>query len=68
MIAINVPGSHKIGTVGKPLKNLELRLASDGELLVRGPSIFQGYWEMPEETAAAFEDGWFKTGDIASYR
>ncbi len=66
VIAINVPGSHKIGTVGKPLKNLELRLASDGELLVRGPSVFRGYWEMPEETAAAFDGDWFKTGDIAS--
>jgi long-chain acyl-CoA synthetase len=66
VIAINVPGVHKIGTVGKPLKNLELRLASDGELLVRGPSVFRGYWEMPEETAAAFEEDWFKTGDIAS--
>ncbi len=66
VIAINVPGSHKMGTVGRPVKNLELRLANDGELLVRGPSIFKGYWEMPEETAAAFEDGWFKTGDIAT--
>ncbi len=66
VIAINVPGSHKMGTVGRPLKNLELRLANDGELLVRGPSIFEGYWEMPDETAAAFEDGWFKTGDIAA--
>lgn len=67
VIAINVPGSHKIGTVGRPLKNLELRLAGDGELLVRGPSVFKGYREMPEETTAAFEDdGWFKTGDIAA--
>ena len=65
VIALNVPASHKIGTVGKPLKNLELRIAHDGELLVRGPSVFTGYWQMPEETAAAFEDGWFKTGDIA---
>jgi long-chain acyl-CoA synthetase len=66
VIAINVPGAHKIGTVGKPLKNIELRLAEDGELLVRGPSVFQGYWQMPEETAAAFDNGWFKTGDIAA--
>jgi len=65
VIALNVPASHKIGTVGKPLENLELRIAQDGELLVRGPSVFTGYWQMPEETAAAFEDGWFKTGDIA---
>ncbi len=66
VIAINVPGSHKIGTVGKPLTNLEIRLAPDGELLVRGPSIFKGYHHMPEETAAAFDDGFFKTGDIAA--
>ena len=66
VIALNLPEAHKIGSVGKPLKNLELRLADDGELLVRGPSIFQGYWEMPEETVAAFHDGWFKTGDIAA--
>lgn len=65
VIALNVPEAHKLGTVGKPLKNLELRLAADGELLVRGPSVFAGYWQMPNETAAAFEDGWFKTGDIA---
>ena len=66
VIAINVPGSHKVGSVGKPLRNLELRLASDGELLVRGPSVFDGYWQMPEETASAFDDGWFKTGDIGA--
>lgn len=65
VIAINVPGSHKIGTVGKPLNNVEVRIADDGELLVRGPSIFRGYWEMPEETANAFDGDWFKTGDIA---
>jgi long-chain acyl-CoA synthetase len=65
VIAINVPGAHKIGTVGKPLKNIEMRIAADGELLVRGPSIFRGYWEMPEETANAFDGDWFKTGDIA---
>lgn len=65
VIAINVPGAHKIGTVGKALPNLEVRIAADGELLVRGPSIFRGYWDMPEETANAFEEDWFKTGDIA---
>jgi long-chain acyl-CoA synthetase len=51
--------------VGKPLSNLEVRIAEDGELLVRGPSVFSEYWNRPEETAAAFVDGWFKTGDIA---
>jgi long-chain acyl-CoA synthetase len=64
VIAVNSPAAHKIGTVGKPLANLEVRIAEDGELLVRGPSIFKGYWNKPEETRDVFVDGWFKTGDI----
>lgn len=64
VIAVNVSGSHRLGTVGKVLDNLEVKIAADGEVLVRGPSVFQGYWNMPEETAASFEDDWFKTGDI----
>ena len=66
VIAVNTPGACKLGTVGRPLSNIDLRIATDGELLVRGPSIFQGYWDSPEETASAFEGDWFKTGDIAS--
>ncbi len=65
VIAVNTPGARKLGTVGRPLLNIELRIAGDGELLVRGPSVFHGYWNMPAETAAAFEGDWFKTGDIA---
>ncbi len=64
VIAVNTPEAHKIGTVGKPLVNVEVRIADDGEVLVRGPSVFRGYWNRPEETQAAFVDGWFKTGDI----
>lgn len=64
VIAVNTQENHCMGTVGKILPNLEVRIAADGEVLVRGPSIFKGYWNMPEETAAAFEDDWFKTGDI----
>ncbi|MGA7561037.1 MAG: long-chain fatty acid--CoA ligase [Terriglobales bacterium] len=64
VIAVNTPTAHKLGTVGKPLPNVEVRIADDGEVLVRGPSIFQGYWNRPEETQNAFVDGWFKTGDI----
>jgi long-chain acyl-CoA synthetase len=64
VIAVNTPRFHKLGTVGKPLPNVEVRIASDGEVLVRGPSIFKGYWNRPDETRAAFVDGWFKTGDI----
>jgi long-chain acyl-CoA synthetase len=66
VIAVNDPQANKIGTVGKPLPNVECRIAEDGELLVRGPSIFKGYWHNPEETANAFEGDWFKTGDIGN--
>jgi long-chain acyl-CoA synthetase len=65
VIAVNTPQVHKLGTVGKPLPNVEVRIAEDGELLVRGPSVFKGYWNRPDETREAFVDGWFKTGDIA---
>jgi long-chain acyl-CoA synthetase len=64
VIAVNTPLNHRIGTVGKILPNLEVRVAEDGEILVRGPSVFKGYWNRPDETANAFQDGWFKTGDI----
>jgi len=64
VIAVNTPAAHKIGTVGKPLANVEVKIAEDGEVLVRGPSIFSGYWNRPDETQAVFVDGWFKTGDI----
>jgi len=66
VIAVNTPGAHKLGTVGKPLANVEVRIAEDGEILVRGPSIFKGYWNNPAETANVFVDGWFKTGDIGN--
>ncbi|MBZ5658575.1 MAG: long-chain fatty acid--CoA ligase [Acidobacteriia bacterium] len=66
VIAVNNPRAHRLGTVGKPLANVEVRIAEDGEVLVRGPSIFKGYWNRPEETRTAFVDGWFKTGDIGN--
>ena len=64
VIAINTPRAHKVGTVGRPLPNVEVRIAADSEILVRGPSVFHGYWNRPDETESAFLDGWFKTGDI----
>jgi long-chain acyl-CoA synthetase len=64
VIALNDPNAYRLGTVGKPLPNVQVRIADDGEILVKGPSVFGGYWNMPEETKNAFVDGWFKTGDI----
>ena len=66
VIAVNTPKAHKLGTVGKPLPNVEVRIAADGELLVRGPSVFHGYWNQEEETKNVFSEGWFKTGDIGN--
>jgi long-chain acyl-CoA synthetase len=66
VIALNTPQHHRLGTVGKVVPNLECKIASDGEILVRGPSVFKGYWNKPEETRNAFEDGWFKTGDLGA--
>ena len=66
VIAINTPAAHRMGSVGKPLVNVECKLASDDELLVRGPSIFQGYWHKLVATNETFDaEGWFSTGDIA---
>ena len=66
VIAVNTPKNHRIGTVGKPLGNVEVKIADDGEILARGPSVFKGYWKRPDETENAFVDGWFKTGDIGN--
>jgi long-chain acyl-CoA synthetase len=60
------PCENRIGAVGKPLPNVQIKLAADGELLVRGPSVFSGYWKNAEATAEVFDDeGYFRTGDIA---
>jgi long-chain acyl-CoA synthetase len=64
VIAVNTPNAHRVGSVGKPLGNIEVRIAEDGEILVRGPSVFAAYWNKPQETREAFVDDWFKTGDI----
>jgi long-subunit acyl-CoA synthetase (AMP-forming) len=62
---LNPPGRIRVGTVGRPLPGVELKLADDGEILQRGPTIMKGYRNMPDETARVLsDDGWLSTGDI----
>jgi long-chain acyl-CoA synthetase len=64
VIACNTFEDLKFGTVGKPLPNVDVKIAEDGEILVRGDLVMQGYYKKPEETNLAIVDGWFHTGDI----
>ncbi len=64
VIALNSPQCFRAGSVGRLLKNVEVRVAEDNEILVKGPSVFKGYWNMPEETAKVFQGDWFHTGDV----
>jgi long-chain acyl-CoA synthetase len=67
-LTLNRPDAFRFDTVGKPLPSIELRLAEDGEILARGPSVFGGYHKDPTATKEAFtEDGWFKTGDVGRF-
>ena len=62
---VNEPGDFRIGTVGRPVDGAEVRLAEDGEILIRSDSVFAGYYKEPEATAAALtDDGWLRTGDV----
>lgn len=71
VVSSNVPGANRVGSVGRPLPGVEVRIEpcdgfepGTGEVLVRGPNVMQGYFEAPEATAATLRDGWLRTGDL----
>jgi long-chain acyl-CoA synthetase len=64
VITLNGPGAYRIGSVGQPVGDVEVRVAADGEILVRGSNVMKGYFGMRRESELALQDGWLKTGDI----
>jgi long-chain acyl-CoA synthetase len=67
VVSCNVPGRVKLDTVGPPMVGVEVKIADDGEILVRGELVMEGYWNDPAGTALAVRDGWLHTGDIGEF-
>ncbi len=67
VVSISTPENYRLGTVGRPLKGVEVRISSTGEVLVRGPNVMLGYWHNPTATKADLVDGWLQTGDLGEF-
>ncbi len=67
VVSVNRIDKYKYGTIGPPIKNVQVKIAEDGEILVKGDIVMKGYFNQPEETAQAIVDGWFHTGDIGEF-
>jgi len=66
MVSCNAPGDFRFGSVGKPVRGVEVRIGDGQEILVRGANLMRGYYNNPEETRRAIVDGWFRTGDVGA--
>lgn len=66
-ITVNTPGAYQFGTVGKPLSDVDVKLAADGEILVKSHKVMAGYYKDPESTAKVIQDGYFHTGDVGEF-
>jgi long-chain acyl-CoA synthetase len=64
IVSVNRPGNNRVGSVGIPFAGIELAIAEDGEILIRGANVMRGYYGHPEETATVMKDDWFATGDV----
>ncbi len=64
IVSANRPDNNQVGSVGLPFEGIEVNIADDGEILLRGPNVMRGYYGHPEETASVLQDGWFATGDV----
>jgi long-chain acyl-CoA synthetase len=64
IVSANRPEDNRVGSVGLPFPNIDVKIAEDGEILVRGPNVMRGYYNHPEATEAVMNDGWFHTGDV----
>lgn len=67
VIAVNSPNNFRFGSVGRPIPNIKVRIAEDGEILTAGPCVMRGYFNDPQATAECIRDGWFHTGDIGHF-
>ena len=64
VLSVNLPDRNRTGSVGPVIPGMEMKIAPDGEMLAKGPLVFQGYWKNPEKTAETIRDGWLHTGDV----
>jgi long-chain acyl-CoA synthetase len=64
IVCANRPEDNRVGSIGKPFKGIEMKIAEDGEMLIRGPNVMKGYYRHPQATEAVMHDGWFATGDV----